>query len=322
MKHLKQFETEVAYTQFKGTEDYVLPNVSYVKETKDVKFNPYVEPSNPNVVCIYNVTDISQEIKIFDYYNGSSCFSSMIVDGIGMDIHEYYQFDTVGNHTVEFVLNDPTIIGNQVFTDCYNLTSVTIPDSVTSIGEYAFAFCIGLTSVTIPDSVTSIGDAAFAGCYSLESFAGKFISEDSRCIIVDNKLIAFAPAGLTSYIIPDSVTSIGNAVFQLSSIANITIPDSVTSIEDFAIHACRGLTSVTIGNSVTSIGKMAFAMNPKLASITCYAPIAPTIQYSAFNNVSNGGTLYVPTGSDYNSWIGTSSNNMPLGNYNWTIQYI
>ncbi|GAD78209.1 leucine-rich repeat domain-containing protein, partial [Vibrio azureus] len=41
-----------------------------------------------------------------------------------------------------------------------NLTSVTIPDSVTTIGYGAFAEN-NLTSVTIPDSVTTIGEWAF-----------------------------------------------------------------------------------------------------------------------------------------------------------------
>ncbi|WP_241767249.1 leucine-rich repeat protein [Flavobacterium psychrophilum] len=48
---------------------------------------------------------------------------------------------------------------------CNNLTSVTIPNSVTTIRENAFADCPDLTSVTIPNSVTSIGDRGFFRLY-------------------------------------------------------------------------------------------------------------------------------------------------------------
>ena len=80
--------------------------------------------------------------------------------------------------------NAVTSIGNNAFSGCGYLTSVTIPDGVTSIGDGAFSGCSGLTSVTIPDGVTSIGTNAFSGCN-----------------------------GLTSVTIPDSVTSIGNWAF-------------------------------------------------------------------------------------------------------------
>ena len=55
-------------------------------------------------------------------------------------------------------------IGNEAFSFCESLTSVTIPDGVTSIGDLAFYYCESLTSVTLPDSLTSIGYGAFYSC--------------------------------------------------------------------------------------------------------------------------------------------------------------
>lgn len=53
------------------------------------------------------------------------------------------------------------------FTNCYSLSSVTIPSSVTTIERYAFYGCSGLTSITIPSGVTSIGEGAFSWCSGL-----------------------------------------------------------------------------------------------------------------------------------------------------------
>lgn len=62
-----------------------------------------------------------------------------------------------------------TGIGNDAFSSCYGLTSVSIPESVTEIGECAFENCNNLTSISIPGSVTEIGEGAFGYCSSLTS---------------------------------------------------------------------------------------------------------------------------------------------------------
>lgn len=88
--------------------------------------------------------------------------------------------DIGGNKFVELVqrtiktvteddLQGSTFISALAFGGCSELTSVTIPDSVTSIGQQAFYYCSGLTSVTIGNGVTSIGKQAFYDCSSLTS---------------------------------------------------------------------------------------------------------------------------------------------------------
>lgn len=56
-----------------------------------------------------------------------------------------------------------------MFADCSNLTSITIPDSVTNIGNEAFSNCNSLTTITIPDGITGLGYRTFYSCSSLTS---------------------------------------------------------------------------------------------------------------------------------------------------------
>ena len=193
--------------------------------------------------------------------------------------------------------NSVTVIDGDAFRYCNSLTSIDIPNSVTSIGEYAFDDCSSLISVTISDNVTSIGDCAFRNCTSLQGFYGRLASADNRCIILNGILHSFAPAGLTTYIIPNSATSIGNDAFSFcGNLISITIPDSVTSIEEDAFSYCNSLASVTIGNSVTSIGETAFSDCSSLTSVYCKPTTPPTLDYHIFSAESVP-RIYVPAAS-------------------------
>ncbi len=155
-----------------------------------------------------------------------------------------------------------TRIGNWAFEHSYNLTSVTIPNSVTSIGEHAFAGS-GLTSVTIPNSVTSICNGAFASCCSLISV---IISKSITTISEDT---FFNCSSLKSVTIPNSVTAIGNSAFgDCSNLKSVTLPNSVTTIGAETFSGCSGLKSVIMRPSVTTIGDYAFVHCSSLKEIT------------------------------------------------------
>ena len=109
-----------------------------------------------------------------------------------------------------------TNIGVDAFSNCTELTSVTIPDSVVRIRTSAFTACRNMTSVTLPSSVTSIDQGAFLGCSSL-----------------------------TSVVIPNGIMSIDYLVFgDCYNLNSVVIPDSVTRIDASAFTYCSNLTAV------------------------------------------------------------------------------
>ena len=181
-------------------------------------------------------------------------------------------------------------IGDYAFSDCTELTSVTIPDSVTDIRWRAFYNCVSLKSVTIPKSVTYIDNYAFGYYDDSDSFGPKKIDgfkinyvknthghmyalkngfTDEACLLTNE--LDDGTLEITKYVgnsatcvIPSEidgkkVTQIGyNAFSSRTELTSITIPDGVTIIGNSAFSDCTSLETVTIPNSVTQIYPRAF----------------------------------------------------------------
>lgn len=213
-------------------------------------------------------------------------------------ITEYNGTDTVV--VIPSKINGVTVttIGTDAFLGL-NITSVTIPASVTEIGSNAFAGCTNLTSVhyagdwsnlTIQSGNPAVQDAANAPLFDFE-----FIPPDNTAVIVTNYKYNGAAADVT---IPSRyqgkpVTTIGHAAFFNSAVTSVTIPDSVTSISDEAFGFCSQLTNISIPNSVTYIGFSAFNSCTSLKSITLPSSLS-TIQSYAFYNCGNLKTIRIP----------------------------
>ena len=162
------------------------------------------------------------------------------------------------------------IICDRAFYLCSSLAEVVIPNSVTSIGDRAFSRCESLTEVVIPNSVVCInGNPFFDWNGKLECLSPSFVYEDNILFNKDkSRIISFRNQKLTSYVIPASVTRIGEFAFsRCESLTEVVISDSVTSIGDHAFSRCHSLTEVVIPDSVTSIGDGAFSFCESLRNV-------------------------------------------------------
>lgn len=212
------------------------------------------------------------------YYNDEQNWSNgvLYIDEHLIEAKESISVETEEGVSGRYYVREGTkTIAEEAFSECTNLNSIVIPDSVSIIEEDAFCRDNSpLKEISLGKGIKYIGSFAFY-CKNLKkvNYRGdlkswceiQFQTTDSNplynaeAFYLNDKVVtdieipygtesigdnAFCCKAINSVVIPNSVTKIGQYAFRQSNIKEITIPNSVTNIDFSPFDDCEQLTDV------------------------------------------------------------------------------
>lgn len=169
-----------------------------------------------------------------------------------------------------------------------NQTTLILPEKHNGksyeINDYAFYNCANITSVSVPKTVTKIGYSVFFGCGALESLTLPFVGTSGEEVEASPKTLfgyifgdkpfdrasevvqRYVDDVFISHYVPDSlrsVTILGGAIhygafYNCVKLENIILPEDLKEISERVFFECNNLSQILIPESVTQIDRYAF----------------------------------------------------------------
>lgn len=247
----------------------------------------------------YEVVGTNPDYKIYKYTKDGKTYDAVysnfevLFDGIDGYTIAGYQGNSANIVIPEIIIDikgekNVTRIGDEVFLDNTNITSVTLPDTVTHISNGAFRGCTNLatinlpedlffignyafantalTSVVIPSDVSTIGASSFEGCNHLQEITVPFVGttdgmqsrfgaifgDANSNSVVPSSLKKVTVTGIENYILPDC------AFEDCAYIEEVVLGEYIPYINLYAFQNCTSLKEIVIPSSVTNISWTSF----------------------------------------------------------------
>ncbi len=201
--------------------------------------------------------------------------------------------------------NGVRVIGEGAFSDCYSLTSVTLPDTLISIEHYAFTYDEGLTNISIPEGVTFIGEEAFEGTGCLGSIqvpntlevvgwnafgdgSALNLTEHENGLYLGNStnpyhvLVGVADSSVTAFAMHEDTKIVyNNALFDCLGLTQLELPEGLRSIGAYMIRN-KNIKTLAIPASVVDIQQVALIGLLDLDAVTV------AVENPVYASIDNG----------------------------------
>ena len=211
--------------------------------------------------------------------------SEVEVSDVDTKLTEVPLSETVSNGTTTYTL---TAIGRQAFYYS-NVTSITLPNTVTELKYGAFMSAGKLATVNFGTGLKTIGDYGFYGAplsvvaipEGVESVGGScfFTAKELTSITFPSTLKSLGEScfynspKLQEVVLPDGLETLGKKAFmRCKDLTTVNVPQGITEIGDGTFYECTSLTSLPIPEGVTTIGQEAF-WGSGLTSVTLPASL-------------------------------------------------
>ncbi len=269
----------------------------------------------------------------YDFKVGNFYYNITSLQSLTVEVTNAGDNAPAGNYSGDVVIPSTVSYSNKIFTvtrlgdysfsNCKNMTSISIPNMVTSIGKYTFRNCRSLTSLQIPSSVTKIDQGTFTGCSNLS----KLILEDGNqhlyltykeyqvgnyaCFLdcplkyvylgrtisgsfgrVEDLYHAafYKQKALTSLVIGPQVTALCDFV-GCSNLETLEIPANVQLILRWGFAYCSSIKEIFLQEGLERINQSAFMGCQSVTTVHIPSTIK-SVETSVFENCTNIKTVY------------------------------
>ncbi len=221
--------------------------------------------------------------------------------------------------------NSVTSICEYAFSNCYELSDINIPNGVTSINAYSFSNCTDLDDVDLPNSVTSIYEYAFNNCDSFTTSNLKNVKNISYGVFAScDNLVSFSKNADNNDIVIDNSKAIykDNILYSYACgnlDSSYTILENTTQVGESAFKGAENLHNVTFPLSLSYIGHSAFESCTNITSIEIHQLCANIASFAfsdcSLSNVTlfSNGNIQFGVGGDGGAG-GAGGTKWPTGN--------